>query len=523
MGIFNKIQLTKPKRSTFDMSYDHKLSLKMGKLIPVHLQETLPGDTYRISSEAMLRMSPMLAPIMHKVDVYIHHWFVPNRILWKHWEKFITGSPEIDAPPALPLIAFNGPGGGLSVAKSSLANYLGLPVATIDDQNLSALPFAAYQKIWKEYYRDQNLQDMGGFEFELQDGYQDPQMIAELTMLRDRAWEHDYFTSCLPFAQKGAQVDVPISLNDMDVELRPHPTSPQYFVDRVTGALLSNEEIHTDNNGQIIAAFGGEQGNIDPGSSLYVDGTGASTNTTINDLRSAFQLQKWLEKNARAGSRYVESLLAHWGVRSSDKRLQRPEYLGGSIASMAISEVLQTSQTEIDGTPQGNMSGHGISVSAGRDFKYYCEEHGYIMGIMSIRPKTAYYQGIPRHFNKTDKLDYAWPLFAEIGEQEVKSKEVFYDQLTNTNELTFGYIPRYSEYRYNPSRVSGDMVQSLEYWHMARKFDNVPTLNADFIKCNPTKRIFAVEDEEVDEIQAHVWHKILATRNLPKYGNPGSI
>lgn len=525
MSIFNKIQLKRPKTSIFDLSYDHKLSMKMGYLVPVHTQECVPGDHITMSSEAMLRMMPMISPIMHKVDVYMHFFFVPNRILWKNWEKFITGGEDPNSvQPLFPTMGFHN--AQSSQPPSSLTDYLGLPV-NVDfgdaQQPISALPFAGYYKIWHEYYRDQNL--IQSNDIELVDGVQ-PQIIDdELLKLRKRAWEHDYFTSCLPFAQKGAAVTLPVSFtNPLPVEVNFQGAQNPLFTD-ITGNPINNEHIATLPSGEVIGASTGTNAFYDPSGSLEADPTGLSTNTTINDLRTAFSLQKWLEKNARAGTRYIESILNHFGVSSSDKRLQRPEYLGGSKASMAISEVLQTSESAA--TPQGGMAGHGISVSDGKNFSYYCEEHGYIHGLISIRPKTAYYQGVPAHFSKTqDRMQYYWPDFAHLGEQAVLNKELFL-QDSNFNPAdnvkTFGYIPRYSEYRFNSSRVSGEMKTSLEFWHMARKFAAPPSLNQLFVEADPTKRIFAVVSPSDDEIVAHIYHKIIAKRPIPLYGNPGGI
>lgn len=527
-SIFNTISLKRPKHSVFDLSYDNKLSFRMGKLVPTHVQECVPGDKFHMSSEAMFRMMPMLAPIMHKVDIYHHFFFVPNRIIWDGWEKFITGGEDGAIPPAFPYMKKE----NLDVTASSLGDYLGLPLGNYalsgGDSPISAIPFAAYQRIWFEYYRDQNLQEPDQPLPTLTDGEQTAIQTTYLQSLRDRAWEHDYFTSCLPFAQKGDAVELPIDLTgDLNVIATPPSGPSEYPIIRdLAGAPVDGNLLADVGTGQFQASPAGidENAYYDPAGTMHVDGEGLTTTTTINDLRTAFSLQKWLEKNARAGSRYVESLLSHFGVRSSDKRLQRPEYLGGSKATMAISEVLQTSSTTED-SPQGAMAGHGIGISAGKDFSYYCEEHGYIIGIISVRPKTAYMQGLPRHWSKFDRTLYFWPDFAHLGEQEVKNQEVLYDfgGLPSPNRGTFGYLPRYSEYRENPSRVAGLMRTDLNFWHLARKFDTLPVLNEEFITCIPDTRIFAVEEDESDNIIAHIFQKIVAKRPMPKYGNPGSI
>ena len=240
------------------------------------------------------------------------------------------------------------------------------------------------------------------------------------------------------------------------------------------------------------------------------------TSTTINDLRRAFRLQEWLERAARGGTRYVELIKSFFGVNSPDKRLQRPEYITGIKTPVVISEVLQTSETAT--SPQGNMAGHGVSVVAGGDSDYYCEEHGVIMGIMSVMPKTAYQQGIHRTFLKFDPLDYYWEQFANIGEQEVFNKELY--AFTANGNNTFGYIPRYSEYKFENNRVAGEFRNSLDFWHEGRIFATEPALNEEFISCNPANRIFAVTDPEVDNLYCHILNKVEAIRPMPVYGTP---
>ncbi len=366
----------------------------------------------------------------------------------------------------------------------------------------------------------------------LQDGYQSSTVNAELLTLRTRAWEHDYFTSCLPFAPKRDAVEIPLDIQGMRIATNPFdgtnwtnkPQIRQASTDNtITNDVLiqANTEAHSMAAGT-LADHG--MGYWDPGDSLKIDTSNAGTATTLNDLRNAFSLQRWLEKNARAGSRYVETLLAHFGVRSSDKRLQRPEYLGGYKATMVISEVLQTSATATgSATPQANMAGHGISVSGSTSHFSFCEEHGYIITLVSIRPKTSYYQGLPRHFSKFDRLQFFWPEFAHLGEQPVLNQELFYDNTDGLNEETFGDLPRYAEYRYNPSRICGQMTTSLDFWHMGRKFASRPALNNTFIKAVTDKRVFAVTDPTQDEVVAHIFHSITAKRPIPRYGTPGSI
>lgn len=526
-NIFKDIQVKVPKSNYFDLSHDNKFSTDMGRLTPILTLECVPGDLHKINTHSLLRMAPLISPVMHHIDVYTHYFFVPNRILWDNWEKFITGGESGEDNPAFPYINIE------EILASDLGDYLGLPLCNDGEgpMQVSAIPFAAYQKIYSEYYRDQNL---------INDSYEPlvdgSNSEGELTVIRNRSWGHDYFTSALPFAQKGDPVTLPILDSDSEIPVKYiQQGSPDRWYTATSGLPLPADKGASFNNAvssEYSSMYTGDLGaprytTVDNSDNLFVELQNASV-ATINDLRRAFRLQEWLEKNARGGSRYIETILSHFGVKSSDARLQRPEYLGGSKSAMVISEVLQTSESS--NTPQGNMSGHGISVDRKNTVNFYCEEHGYIIGILSVMPKTAYQQGIPRHFNKFDKLDYFWPSFAHIGEQEIFNKELYWKHPDPNG--TFGYIPRYSEYRYLDSRVSGDFKDTLSFWHLGRIFDNPPQLNADFITAYPSKRIFAVEDLPPNEgglpqgvkawdcIYAHVYHKISSRRKLPKYGTP---
>lgn len=487
----------------FDLSHDVKMSLNMGELVPIMCMDCVPGDKINISASSLLRFQPMLAPIMHKVDVTMHYFFVPNRILWDKWEDYITNTKTANVLPAFPYVET------ADIVNERLADYLGVPpqVGAISEK-ISAFPFAAYQKIYDEYYRDQNL--IAETYTPLVNGDNTANVTA-LTTLKNRAWTHDYFTSALPFAQKGESVSIPLG----DVTLKDDWLADgqlQTFRDGFNGFPLGYAKNEAGPDRLIIEAGGSASTvNLDPNGSLEV------TPTTINDLRRAFRLQEWLEKNARGGTRYIENILSHFGVKSSDARLQRPEYITGTKAPVQISEVLNTTGT--DDAPQGQMAGHGISVTAGKNGSYRCEEHGYIIGIMSVLPQTAYQQGIPKHFTKiTDPTEYYWPSFANIGEQEIKQKEIF--AYTANSDDTFGYVPRYAEYKFINNRVAGDMRTSLDYWHMGRQFATAPALNGTFITCDPTHRIFAVTDPTEQKLIAHVYNEIKAIRPMPKFGSP---
>lgn len=484
------------KSNVFDLTHDVKMSATMGKLYPICCLEAIPGDKFNISAESLIRFAPLVSPVMHRMDVTIHYFFTPNRIIWPGWEDFITdpSGADIGNPSgAFPFIYIEDSAGD---DLKSLANYLGLPVCA-NPTAVSALPFAAYQMIYNEYYRDQNL--IPDVLFELING-DNSANATSLKQFRLRAWEHDYFTAALPFAQKGPAMSIPTTFEDVPVAAHDPAVPGPYGFTSGSGATI----------------FQLNDPNVPSDFLSYAKTSDLAANTTINDLRRSFRLQEWLERNARGGTRYIESILAHFGVKSSDARLNRPEYITGTKSPVMVSEVLNTTG---DLLPQGNMSGHAISVSAGKNGSYFCEEHGYIMGIMSVRPKTAYQQGVPKHFLKRDAMEFAWPSFAHLGEQEILNAEVFADAVTPGD--VFGYIPRYSEYKFMPSRVAGDFQGNLDFWHLGRIFATEPTLSQQFVEIDPAdvERIFAVNNGD-DNLYCHILNKIKCSRKLPLFGTP---
>lgn len=515
MSIFSKIRSKRPPKNKFNLSHERKFSFQMGKLTPILVQDVVPGDKFRVNSEIFLRMAPMLAPIMHRVNVFTHYFFVPNRLVWDEWEDFITGGREGTSEPVAPVISAGNTNLATRMGVGSLWDYMGLPVmnsAAPVNHYVSALPFRAYQLIYNEYYRDQNLMEELNIS-KASGNITAPSQLQLLTQLRTRAWEKDYFTSALPWAQRGGDVSLPF-----ESEINYKDNS------EVISSLTGNPTFNNNQLGVTSAQLGSLRANDgtlgNDGYPVRIENIEdiTSGSVTINELRRSVRLQEWLEKNARGGARYVEQILSHFGVRSSDARLQRPEYLGGGKQPVQISEVLSTFQ-EATGNPQGNMSGHGVAVGGKNGFKRFFEEHGYVIGLMSVLPKTAYQQGIPRHFSRSDRFDYYWPEFAQIGEQEIKNKELYLDVASEENsDATFGYQSRYAEYKYAPSTVHGEMRDSLAFWHMGRIFNTAPALNSSFVSADPTTRIFAVEDQE--HMYCQLYNKVDAIRPMPYFGTP---
>lgn len=530
--IFTKVRSRVPNTNRFDLSHDLKTSLNFGWLTPVFLEECIPGDRWKIKSHTMLRFAPLVAPVMASVNVYTHYWFVPYRIMWDNWEKFITGGATGEDEPSFPRFLVE-----LETEWENqfrLADYFGVKTDLANmETEINAMPFAAYQLIWYHWYRDENLQDYVTEEdFKLNDGTDND--YSYFNQLRLRAWEHDYYTSALPFAQRGEQVMLP----DPDFEVN---TTISYDMDSTTGfSVVRNPDgtlsmpgdtskwLGTSPTGNLAQVFSDAAPdyavNIDNSNKLIADSEvvmGDAARVSITELRTAIKLQEYLEKNARGGARYVEWLKNIFGVRSSDARLQLPEYIGGGKQSVVISEVLQTSETT-DGSPQANMAGHGISTGQSNRTNYFCEEHGLIIGLVSVMPRSSYANGLKRLFKKFDKFDYYLPQFAHIGEQELYNYEVFNTNVGGDNMDTFGYMPRYIEYRFSQSRVTGEMRNQLDFWNMARKFAERPSLSESFITMNPSEvsRVFADENDDYDKLYMHMFFSVKVDRRIARYGTP---
>lgn len=524
MKFFNeKIKVGPVKSSKFDLSHERKMTMNFGKLVPNLVQDVIPGDSIQVKgTELFMRFAPMLAPIMHRVKVYQHYFFVPNRIIWNEWEQFITGGEDGNAKPVFPTIRITGQSGTTDITQQfglgSLADYMGIgytspPVAiTTNPLDISALPFRAYLQIYNDYFRDQNLEQAIYFpklsgDCTAYDTTNGTTYCEKLLTLRNRAWEKDYFTTALPWPQRNTQqAFAPVSTP-------PGPGATiAYKSDGINLPTAGN--ITVDANGYVYDGM--------PDALNFTGGTEGEL--LINELRKANKLQEWLEKQARGGGRMFETILSHFGVKISDSRIQRAEYLGGGSTPLKISEVLSTYDNTANDLPQGNMSGHGIASDSFQGFNRSFEEHGYIIGIMSVLPLSAYQNGIERHWLKKDKFDFAWPSFANLGEQEVKTSEIYYDCMgaPGQGNDTFGYQSRYAEYKFKQSTVHGDMREAFLYWHLGRDFTAQPNLNADFIKCKSeeTDRIFAVQDPATHKLWCQIYNNVSAVRPLPYYGTP---
>lgn len=539
------------KLNTFNLSHTVKLTGNMGYLIPILKLPVIPDDRIKLSHEVKVKFAPLIAPIMDEIDCVVHDFYVPNRILWQgvdredSWKTFLTGGKTGRLEPVFPYITVTQQLYTSFMSKSTLSDYLGIPQIDADFTGnpftISALPFRAYQQIYNDYYRNANIQgeilfNLDGGEVEdiqIEDSEDSSrkmwQLRESLLQLRKINWRKDYFTSALPWAQRGGDVLLPIGGYAPVVSENGQPTNlPSLIFDggnypQTNVNLKANFNLSDDGSTWYKVGID-DQGSQFHNAKWFVNGSGLSADlssasaVTVNDLRKMFQLQRFLEINAIGGSRYNEVIWSHFGVRVPDARIQRPIYLGGKKISVQVSEVLQTSEST-ETSPQGNMT--GLANTYGYTDMSMCsvQEHGYIISIMCVRPNPSYKQGLERDWRKFDKYDFYWPEFAHLGEQPVYRSELYLNPNADL-ENTFGYQSRYSEYKFMNSRVHGDFRDTLEYWTLVRDFENTPMLNEEFITCNPSSRIFAVEDETVDKLRIEVYNQVYATRAMPVFGTP---
>lgn len=533
-------------RSTFDRSSSVKTSFNVGDIVPFFLEEVLPGDTFNVRTSKVVRMQTLLTPMMDNVYLDSYYFFVPNRLVWNHWKEFNGENTESAWIPtteySVPQIT--SPSAGWSVG--TLADYFGLPTG-VGGLSVSALPFRAYALVMNEWFRDQNLQDplvvpvddatvvgvnTGNFVTDCAKGGL-PYIAAKY---------HDYFTSCLPSPQKGPDVtlsvasqgDLPVITKSADIPASaanyvglkygiPQPTSW-----RSPGEGLTLGYAADGGSGGISGSSVSSVSSVVP-SNLWAQNTGNAIVATINQLRMAFQIQKLYERDARGGTRYIEVLKSHFGVTSPDARLQRPEYLGGNRVPINVNQVIQQSDTGAGAdTPQGTVVGMSQTTDSNHDFIKSFTEHGYIIGVMVARYDHTYQQGIERHWSRKTRFDFYWPVFANIGEQAVLNKEIFAQGTAKDNEV-FGYQEAWSDYRYKPNRVTGEMRsaydQSLDVWHLADDYASLPSLSDSWIRedKNTVDRVLAVKSSVSDQLFADIYVSNRATRPMPMYSVPGLI
>lgn len=480
--------------SKFNLSHTKSFSAFMGKLIPITWMAALPGDVFRHKTDVFIRTQPLLAPLMHLVTCRVHHFFVPNRLIWEDWEDFITGGEDGNDSSVAPTITIN------DASLNSLTDYLGVPTGVASDRAVSALPYRAYAAIYNEYFRDQQLQSKIGLS--VASGAD----TTTNTTLEDICWEKDYFTSARPDTQLGDDVTVPLGDTAPVVASTDYPISTNIFRQVSDGTAMASTDVVASGGGAITNT-GGTQGFIDPADAYEVD-LSSATGTNINDLRRAFAIQRWQEARSMFGGRYVE-FLRFCGVSPQDARLQRPEYLGGGKRLLQFSEVVATAETGTS-VDVGDLKGHGIGAMSSNRYKRYIPEHGIIMSLLSVRPKTQYYQGIHKEWLKTSKFDYHQKELESIGQAAILNKELY--SAHSTPDGTFGYQDRYDEYRRMESSIAGDFKDTLDFWNMARSFSSDPALNDTFVTCNPTTRVWPATSAAQMYIMAH--HNVQAIRNL---------
>ncbi len=551
MSVFSSVLGNKVGRSVFDLSHVKRFTCDMGQLIPVYFDECVPGDTRKIGMQCVTRFQPLVAPILDSVDLTVHYFFVPTRLLMdkeEDWNTFLTGGKDgKDNSVSLPHFDFNFFNGsatnpnspfsnGINHGKYSLWDYFGLPVSDgatenrIRDVNhVLGFPQRAYNLVWNEFYKDQNLCD-------------DVSLINSTVLYR--AWKKDYFTSALPWQQRGVAPALPITgvvpVDNLVGQTVTLGTSTFPFDFLIHGASTGDDftELTIDSNSFVKGGSGSKGSIIDSARGKFaVSGAtpsinlGNATTFDVSTLRQAFQIQRWLELNARGGVRYTEFLRSHFGIAPKDEVLGRPQYIGGTKSSIVVSEVLQTSRTEETtetqkGSPLGRLAGHGLGASSDYICTFTSKEFGYIIGIASWMPKPSYQQGVNRIFTRKTKFDFYFPEFAHLSEQAVTNGEIFATGTSKDSEI-FGYQGAYNEMRYTPSFNCADMRDTFSYWHLGRIFDSAPKLNAGFLTTNPAfdggirKDIFASQNEPGLIVQfANI---VKAIRPLPVYGTPGFV
>lgn len=455
-------------RNEFDLSHEHKLTTDMGYLVPCFVEEVLPGDTFIHSTSALVRIAPLANPLMHRVELRLHHWYVPNRILWAGWEDFITGKDDVTPKPSITLPA--------SAGDKALVDHMG--VYPLTGLEIDALPVRAYNLIYNEFYRDQDLQT---------------ERTTDQLGLARICWQKDYFTIARPQPQQGDAESIPVSLGSLTVR------TPDVAGVTVTSMLTTAGA----GNVHLPASAGGTL--AERTLRAYASNGDGDLQIAIDDFRRSMALQKFAEARMRYGSRFVD-YLRYLGVNPRDGRLDRPEYLGGGKEVLSFSEVLATA--EGSSTDVGDMFGHGIGMGRSNTYRKMFEEHGWVLTLLSIRPKTVYQQALPRKFTRVTAMDYWQKELEVLPWQEVNQREV---DANGDPATVFGYVPRFEEYRHGVSHVSGTFRQGTEEdWHLGREFASPPTLNSSFVECTPSDRVY--QDTAMPECIVNTMHNIKARR-----------